>query len=510
MGVGFHGSVESFYHLRDAAAEATLEATLDATAATDHRCRGLACFVAGHLNPERWSQALSQPDAIHCLGRCYAAPAAAPAPAAASDSAATPAANSDPARPRVEIHAPAAVVLENVARGGARDIGAYLVSGGYRALEKALHMEPAEVVEEIAASGLRGRGGAGFPTGAKWRAVAGSRSAARFVIANGDEGDPGAYIDRFIMEDDPHRLIEGLAIAAYATGAAQAYIYVRWEYPAAADALRQALAEAGRGGFLGRNILASGFSLQVDLVSGRGSYVCGEETALINALAGKRPEPMPRPPYPTERGLFGQPTLVNNVETLANVPWIMLNGGKAFRSLGFSRSHGTKAVSLNSLFRRPGLYEIEFGTPLRRIVEDIGGGLITGPLKGLLIGGPLAGVVPPEALDTPFGFEELQAIGADVGHGGIIAFDEHTRARELFRQVAAFAAFESCGKCTPCRLGSRRLVAILDRETEPAADSGEIDDILAALEAASLCGLGTGLARLGHSLIRHYAREFQP
>jgi formate dehydrogenase iron-sulfur subunit len=386
--------------------------------------------------------------------------------------------------------------------------------GGYQALDGALNQPVQATILAIERSGLRGLGGAGFPAGRKWRTVQEAPAPRKYVIANFDEGDPGAYIDRFLVEDDPYALIEAMTIAAYAVGARQGYVYVRAEYPRAEAILRAALADARREGFLGRRILKSDFMFDVELHFGRGSYVCGEETALLNSLEGKRPEVRARPPFPAQQGLFGLPTLVHNVETLANVPWIVRHGGDAFQSLGFSKSRGNKVVSLNSLFARPGLYEVEFGVPLRHIVEDLGGGLRTGTLKGIIVGGPLAGIVPPHLLDTRFGFEELHGIHASVGHGGIVAFDEHTSIPQLMHHVFSFGAYESCGKCTPCRLGSRRAEQILRRFLAPGtasqAEDHEFTDLVAALRLTSLCGLGTGLAEFAESARLYYAAELEP
>lgn len=474
--------IDSFYHLAQKQPGEIL-------------CQGTACFVARHLNPDRWREAALQSPRVHHIGKCYTAPSS----------------SIDEIHPRVEVHAPEAVVLANIVEGGARKLDTYRSRGGYTGLEKALKESAEDIVRSVEVSGLRGRGGAGFPTGRKWRAVFSSRSDEKFVIANADEGDPGAYIDRFIIEDDPHRLIEGMAIAACAVGARKGHIYLRSEYSNASPVLQEALSEARAKGFIGDGILNTGFSFDIEVVSGKGSYVCGEETVLIRSIEGKRPEVMPRPPYPTEHGLFGKPTLVNNVETLSNIPWIVLKGGEAYRSLGYSNSRGTKVISLNSLFHRPGLYEVEFGVPIRRIVDELGGGLKTGEIKGLIVGGPLAGVIPLELFDTPLGFEELRAIGASVGHGGVIAFDEHTPILNLIHHVFSFGAYESCGKCTPCRLGSRRIEQIfseiLDKGTASMREKIEWDEIVSALASTSLCGLGTGLAEFAMSVSRYYREE---
>ncbi len=476
--------VESFYHLSTEILGGKV-------------CQGMACFVARHLDQERWKRATSQPPRIYCLGKCYRAPAS----------------GADEERPRIEVHAPKAIILSRILEGGTRTLAAYTQKGGYTALEKALTQPPDDLIRAVELSGLRGRGGAGFPTGRKWRAVFEQKARTKFVVANADEGDPGAYIDRFILEDDPHCLIEAMVVAGYAVGANQGYIYLRNEYPKAQTILGQAIDEARRGDILGNRVFGSAYSFHIELVIGRGSYVSGEETALLNSIEGRRPEVRARPPYPATHGLFGRPTLVNNVETLANVPWIVRHGGEAYHALGFSNSRGTKVVSLNSLFRRPGLYEVEFGVPVRRIVEDLGGGLKAGSLKGVIIGGPLAGIIPPKLLDTPLGFEELHAVGAAVGHGGVIAFDDRTSVDELIRHVFAFGAYESCGKCTPCRLGSSRIERMFGElraeGSQPKARKAELIEILDALLKTSLCGLGTGLGEFGASVLRYYREELE-
>jgi NADH:ubiquinone oxidoreductase subunit F (NADH-binding) len=450
------------------------------------------------MNPGRWSAAISEEQRMYCLGNCFAAPAS----------------SSDIGRAKMRILSRAPIVLGPIIDGPISSLAASTARGGYRALDQALGWPRAELMSAVELSGLRGRGGAGFPTGKKWRAVAEQKGSEKFVVANADEGDPGAYIDRFLLEDDPHRLIEALAIAGYAVGAAKGYIYLRKEYPQARSALEQSLLEARREGFLGERIVHSDFSFEVELVVGQGSYVCGEETALLNSIEGRRPEVRLRPPYPSECGLFGKPTLINNVETLANIPWIVRNGGEAFRRLGFSNSRGSKVLSLNSLFHAPGLYEVDFGITIRQIVEDFGGGLKSGNMKGVIIGGPLAGIIPPHLFGTPLGFDELAGIGASVGHGGVIAFDEHTSIAELVHHVFDFGAYESCGKCTPCRLGSRRIERLFQQILKtghvPAHERKECIEIVSALEMTSLCGLGTGLAQFVQSAFRHYAKELEP
>ena len=474
--------VESFYHLS--------AADIPASA-----CQGLACFVARHLAPSAWPDSPRSEPRVYCLGKCYAAPAR----------------GSDNARPACAVDAPQPIVLARLVQGGARSIDDYRRLGGYRALTLALRGPPDRIIHAVEESGLRGRGGAGFPTGRKWRLTSRQAALPKYVVANADEGDPGAYVDRFLLEDDPHAVLEGMMIAGYAVGASRGWIYLRCEYPDARPALERALVECRSAGILGGRVLGSEFAFDITLHVGHGSYVCGEETALLESIEGRRPFPRVRPPYPTERGLYQQPTLVNNVETLANIPWIIAEGPDAYRKLGIPGSRGTKVVSLNSLFNRPGLYEVEFGIPVRRIVEDLGGGLKSGMLKGVMIGGPMAGVIPPHLLDTPFGFEELRGISAAVGHGGVVAFDEQTSIPELVHHVFAFAARESCGKCAPCRLGCPRVEEMFDRiahhGTAPAAEHHEFRDIVSALRQMSLCGLGGGAAEFADSVIRHYGPE---
>jgi formate dehydrogenase iron-sulfur subunit len=413
----------------------------------------------------------------------------------------------------VVVHAREAVVARYLGDDAAPALEVYRSRGGYRALDLALRRTPEEIIRAVEASELRGRGGAAYPTGRKWRAVFRQIAPEKYVVANADEGDPGAYIDRFILEDNPHGVIEALAIAGYAVGTRRGYIYLRAEYPDAARRLAAAIEEARQARLLGAALPGTGFSFDLHLEVGRGSYVCGEETALLNAIEGRRPEVRVRPPYPAESGLFGRPTLVNNVETLAAIPWIVEHGADAYRRLGVSTSRGTKVLSLNSLFRRPGLYEVEFGIPVRQVVDELGAGLKSGQLRGVIIGGPLAGVIPPSLLDTPLAFEELRAIGASVGHGGVVAFDERTSIGALVHHVFEFGAFESCGKCTPCRLGARRIEGIFRQIMTGApasvADHDEWQELIRTLAATSLCGHGSGLAEFAASIVRHYPTELR-
>jgi NADH:ubiquinone oxidoreductase subunit F (NADH-binding) len=448
-------------------------------------CQGTACFVARHRDPARWREAEHAPARISCVGRCFIAPARA----------------GDPAAPRASVDAPVAVVLEGVAAGGRRDYGVAVAAGAYTALEAARSAGPDAVLDAVDASRLRGRGGAGFPAGRKWRTARSAPGERKYVVANADEGDAGAYVDRFLLEDDPHRVLEGIAIAALAIGASDAFVYVRKEYPEALGVVRRAVEEASAAGALG--------DLAITVVEGEGSYVCGEETALLNALEGRRPDVRARPPYTAVSGLFGAPTVVSNVETLAAIPWIVAHGGDAYAAFGAGDSRGTKVLSLNSLFRRPGLYEVELGLPVRAVVERLGGG-VDGELRGVLIGGPLAGVLPPALLDTPLTFEDLRAVGCELGHGGVVAFDDRTSIAQLARHVLGFAAYESCGKCTPCREGTARLEALLAAARPGQHHADRREKVAAAVEAlrSSLCGHGTGTGAFLRSIAAAYPQEY--
>lgn len=474
--------VDSFYHL--------------AGVELEHRfCQGLGCFAARNLNRERWDRAITQWPPVYCLGKCYTAPSTTDADV----------------QPVIEIRSKEPVVLAGLAHGEIKSLSDYRLAGGYQALEKALKMPPVGVIAEVEASHLRGRGGAGFPAGRKWRAVYSAKAEQKYVVANADEGDHGSYIDRFIMEYGPHRLLEALTLAGYAVGANKGYIYLRKEYPEALTALSYAIEEASSAHWLGPNLRGSEFGFSIEIVLGQGSYVCGEETSLLNSIEHRRPEVRSRPPFPTESGLFGRPTLVNNVETLASVPWIVLNGGAAYAAMGYSTSRGTKAVSFASLFNRPGLYEVDFGISCRELLEDIGGGLKTGDFKAVMVGGPLAGVIHPREFDTPFAFDEMHAIGAAVGHGGIVGFDDSTRMVDLLAHIFSFGAVESCGKCTPCRVGSRIVEKMLRSASRgEKIDRAEFDRLVDALRKTSLCGHGVGLGDVAVSVISKFEEEFQP
>jgi formate dehydrogenase iron-sulfur subunit len=465
------------------AAEAAQFYSLHGRALRNQACQGLACYAARADAPTRWAAAQTEP-AIHCLGRCHAAPAAA---------------DSDPV-PHIASTLAAPPLLQRVLDGSALTLAAYRDGGGGRGLLCARRMTAAQLIDSIERSGLRGRGGAGFAAGYKWRAAAQAPGSLKYVVANADEGDAGSFSDRVLLERDPFLLIEGMAVAAHAIGAHHGCIYLRKEYPAAAAVLRAALAEAQASGWFDG-------AFEIELVIGAGSYVCGEETAMLEAIEGRRPQPRIRPPQITAQGLFGRPTLVHNVETLCAVPWIVAHGAEAYAALGCARSRGSKLLSLNSLFRRPGLYEVPFGISLRQIVDELGGGLRRGELRALMVGGPLAGLLPPGLLDTPLDYEALAAVGGAVGHGGVIAFADDSSIADIAEQVLRFGARESCGKCVPCHRGSPKLARLFAAAGAGTLDRAEWTSLLAALAETSLCGHGRGLAEFARSIERHFAAE---
>jgi NADH-quinone oxidoreductase subunit F len=381
-----------------------------------------------------------------------------------------------------------------------------LRQGDFSGLASALRSTPDEVVAEVKEANLRGRGGAGFPAGMKWEFARKARGEHKFIVVNGDEGDPGSYIDKYLMEQNPSLLIEGMAIAGYAVGASSGLVLVRSEYPRSKPALDAAIAAARAAGHLGEDIYGSGFGFDVWVEEGAGSYVVGEETALLNSIQGLRGTVSARPPFPAERGYHAAPTVVNNVETLCNAAFIATHGAEAYKALSPDATPGTKMICLNERFVNPGVYEISFGTSIREICEGIGGGMRDGrELKALQIGGPLAGILPAALLDTPFDFDQLAAEGCMVGHGGIVAFDDRTDMRALARHLLHFGTSESCGKCFPCRIGLRRALELV--ETEGPVDRTELEDLLETLEVASLCAHGGGMPAPIRSLIKHFPDE---
>jgi len=405
-------------------------------------------------------------------------------------------------------------VLRNCGVIDPTSIEEYIGTDGYQALAKVLtSMSPEEVIEEVKKSGLRGRGGGGFPTGVKWEFARKAKSNQKYIICNADEGDPGAFMDRSLLEGDPHSVIEGMAIGAYAIGADQGYIYVRAEYPLAVERLEIAIKQAREYGLLGKNIFDSEFSFDVELRVGAGAFVCGEETALIASIEGKRGEPRPRPPFPAQSGLWGKPTIINNVETLANIPLIILKGASWFSSLGTERSKGTKIFALAGDIRNTGLVEVPMGIPLGKIIYDIGGGIPKGrKFKAVQCGGPSGGCIPKEYLNVPVDYESLQELGAIMGSGGMIVMDENTCMVDIARFFLEFIQEESCGKCPPCRIGTKRMLEILTRITEGKGEEGDIERLIKLgenIKKTALCGLGQTAPNPVLSTIRHFREEYE-
>lgn len=390
----------------------------------------------------------------------------------------------------------------------------YIAVGGYAALIKALtEMTPADVLREMTASGLRGRGGGGYPTGLKWSTIAKMPSGQKYVICNGDEGDPGAFMDRAVLESDPHRVLEGMAIAAYAVGASKAYIYVRAEYPLAVERLTTAIRKAKRAGFIGNKIADTQFNFEVEIRLGAGAFVCGEETALMASIEGLRGQPRPRPPYPAEAGLWGCPTLINNVETFANIAPIILNGGDWFAGIGTERSKGTKVFALAGSINHIGLIEVPMGISLREIIEDIGAGCPGGKaFKAVQTGGPSGGCIPAEHLDIPVDYDSLKTLGTMMGSGGMIVMDETCDMVDVARYFMEFCMSESCGKCTPCRTGTQQMHALLDRIAKSegtAADLALLESLCEVVQSTSLCGLGQSAPNPVLSTLRYFRSEYE-
>ncbi len=406
------------------------------------------------------------------------------------------------------------IVLETSGRVDPEHLESYVAHGGYAALARALRdMTPEEVCEEMVLSGLRGRGGAGYPTGVKWKLVRKAAGDRKFVVANGDEGDPGAYMDRTLMESDPHRILEGMAIAAYAVGAQQGFVYVRGEYPLAARRMGRAIRAAERQGLLGNRILESRFNFRIDIRMGAGAFVCGEETALMASIMGRRGQPVPRPPYPAHQGLWGYPTLINNVETFGSVAPIVLRGGRWYARLGTEKSKGTKIFALAGKVRDTGLIEVPMGITLREIVFDIGGGIPGGgTFKAAQTGGPSGGCIPASHLDTPVDYESLQELGSIIGSGGLIVMDEKSCMVDVARFFMEFCMDESCGKCTPCRAGTVQMVRLLERIAGGRAvpeDMDKLEQLCELLGETSLCGLGQTAPNPVLSTLRHFRHEYE-
>ena len=405
------------------------------------------------------------------------------------------------------------VALKNCGVIDPENINEYIAYDGYMALGKALtEMTPEEVVQCILDSGLRGRGGGGFPTGRKWAFAAAQPKGVKYVCCNADEGDPGAFMDRSVLEGDPHVVLEAMAIAGYAIGAQQGYIYVRAEYPIAVKRLQVAIGQARELGLLGKNILGTGFDFDIDIRLGAGAFVCGEETALMTSIEGRRGEPRPRPPFPAVKGLFGKPTILNNVETYANVPQIILKGAEWFSSIGTEKSKGTKVFALGGKIHNTGLVEVPMGTTLREIVEEIGGGIPNGKkFKAAQTGGPSGGCIPAQYLDIPVDYDNLIEIGSMMGSGGLIVMDEDTCMVDIAKFFLEFTVDESCGKCTPCRIGTKRLYELLDKITKGKAtieDLDKLETLCYHIKENALCGLGQTAPNPVLSTLKYFRDEY--
>ena len=405
------------------------------------------------------------------------------------------------------------VALRNCGVINPESIDEYIGTDGYQALGKVLtEMKPQEVIDTILASGLRGRGGAGFPTGRKWQFAADQPAGKKYVVCNADEGDPGAFMDRSVLEGDPHAVLEAMAIAGYAIGADEGYIYVRAEYPIAVQRLTIAINQAREYGLLGKDIFGTGFNFDITLRLGAGAFVCGEETALLASIEGKRGEPHPRPPFPAVKGLFGKPTIINNVETLANIAQIINKGADWFASMGTEKSKGTKVFALGGKITNTGLVEIPMGTTLREIIEDIGGGIPNGKkFKAAQTGGPSGGCIPASLIDTPIDYDNLLAIGSMMGSGGLIVMDEDNCMVDIAKFFLEFTVDESCGKCVPCRTGTRRLLEILEKITSGNGEMEDLDkleELCNYIKSTSLCGLGQTAPNPVVSTLRYFRDEY--
>lgn len=406
------------------------------------------------------------------------------------------------------------MVLSNCGKIDPENIEEYIAVGGYQALGKVLtEMKPDEVIEEVKKSGLRGRGGGGFSTGLKWEFTRSAPDEKKYVVCNADEGDPGAFMDRSVLEGDPHRVIEGMAVCGYAIGADEGYIYVRAEYPLAIKRLKIAIAQAEEIGLLGYNILDSGFNFIIKIKEGAGAFVCGEETALLASIEGKRGMPRPRPPFPAISGLWGKPTNINNVETFANIPQIITNGADRYAAIGTEKSKGTKVFALTGRINHTGLAEVPMGITMREIIYDIGGGIPGGKkFKAVQIGGPSGGCLPEELLDLPVDYDSLIAVGAMMGSGGLVVMDETTCMVDVAKFFLNFTQAESCGKCTPCREGTKRMLEILTRITDGRGCTGDIEllETLARnIKATALCGLGQTAPNPVLSTLKYFRHEYE-
>ncbi len=450
-------------------------------------CRGTSCMLAGadcHVGGR----------GVYCVGYCDRSPAA-----LAADDSVVIHGSTPPPSPSIRCAAKEPIVTSRIGRGDFCDLAAARADGAYAAVEQAMRRRPAEVLQAVIDSGERGRGGAGFPTGAKWRTCAQTSAEHRYVVANGDEGDPGSFIDRVLMEQDPHAVIEGMLLCAHAVRADRGVVFIRSEYPRAIAVMKRAIEQAKEAGLLG--------DFDVSVFAGMGSYVCGEETAMLSTIEGGRGEVRLRPPYPAEAGLFGCPTVVNNVETLSNVPWIVRRGAVEYRRRGTADSPGTKAICLNHGFARPGIVEVEFGVSLRDVIEKYGGGGAGGRrIEAVILGGPMGNILTQSEWDVPVCYEQMRRRGIELGHGGLVALPEGTDYRALLVHILAFMQHESCGKCVPCRLGSKRAMDIA-RVGSDDADAHELSALLDVIGQTSLCAFGQLIPRPARRLIELFGER---
>jgi len=474
-------------------------------------CKDPACRLGGMVRtPDRFHL-----EEVPCMGLCDMAPAAM-VEAIPTDWIVDPDLASrftlSGRRHNSHISGDVSILTRNCGKGHVTSLQEYRASGGYAGLEKALQLSPAEVVAQVKASGLVGRGGAAFPTGLKWESAAAAADKTRYVICNADESEPGTFKDRILLEDDPHHMIEGLIIAGYAIGAQKGYIYIRVEYAEAHRMISNALAEARQAGILAKNLLASGYSFDIEVRQGAGAYICGEETALFESIEGKRGLPRIKPPFPTTAGLFGKPTVINNVETLCNIPEIFKDGVQAYTLRGTQKSTGTKLFCLSGDVVHPGLYELPFGASLRHLIEDLAGGVANHHNFGAaLVGGAAGGFASAAELDTRLSFEDMRSAGIPLGAGVVMVFDETRDLRPILLRLARFFAEESCGKCFPCQLGTQRQVEILQRLVDgqmEKEDPARLSEISQTMTDASICGLGQSAAMAIQSAYKRWPQIF--
>ena len=481
-------------------------------------CQGTSCKLAGAAKLASALHSRFECQDVYCLGHCDRSPAVLGEEGEIFTADRAWALRTNAPQPTIAQEPPTSlrclarepIVLRHVLKGNVRDLQTACPQGVYESLAKALGGSPQELLDTVEHSEQRGRGGAGFLTGAKWRSCARAAGQPKYVVVNGDEGDPGSFIDRVLMEDDPHSVLEGLILCAYAVGANQGIVFIRSEYPRAIASMRQAIAAAYEQGILGASVLGSKFAFEVSVCPGMGSYVCGEETAMLNAIEGWRGEVRIRPPYPAVEGLYGKPTVVNNVETLVSIPFIVERGPEKFAAFGTGRSKGTKVFSLNHGFARPGLVEVEFGITLLEVIAEAGKGAGGVRLEAAILGGPMGSVLRPHEWGVPVCYVHMAGQGIQLGHGGLVAIPEGTDFRALLEHWLEFMMDESCGKCVPCRLGSKRAWRAL-REQQGAACRTRLKRLFEVMEAGSLCAFGQSMPRPMRKLVEIFGdRIFRP